>query len=386
MLEPPNVPDRYLLKNVEELCLLEEPYIKSEKTEKLFLNAMKEIVSWHKKKSSFYLKLIESKNFALENIDNINELLKLPFVTAEFFKRHEVLSIDKKDVYLHLTSSGTTGQKSQIFFDKWTISVAQRMVDLIFNYYNWVTPEKKCNYLLYSYEPLHSEGIGTAYTDNFLCKYAPINDLCYAIKYLNRTEHRFDLFGVVDKLIKYQSDGLPVRIFGFPSFLYFTIEYLKERKIKLNLNPESLVFLGGGWKGYQDKAINKIEFYGLVEEYLGIPNCRLRDGFGSVEHCIPYIECQCHNFHVPIWSKVFIRNVKTLEANTYDQIGYLNFISPYITSTPAINVLMNDLAILHPANSCKCGMEAEWFEVVGRASHSSGKSCAISASEILKKF
>ena len=152
----------------------------------------------------------------------------------------------------------------------------------------------------------------------------------------------------------------------------------------LKLHPESLVFLGGGWKGNADKQISKEELYSLIEEMLGIPNNRLRDGFGSVEHCVPYIECSNHEFHVPVWSRVFIRDVETLKALNYGEKGFLHFISPYITSMPAHSVIMGDMASLHEAKSCGCGSPTPYFRIHGRAGISKNKSCALAASELLK--
>lgn len=107
----------------------------------------------------------------------------------------------------------------------------------------------------------------------------------------------------------------------------------------VKLHAESLVFLGGGWKGHADKQIDKKDLYQLAEEMLGIPNARLRDGFGSVEHCIPYIECKNHEFHVPVYSRVFIRDVESLQVLSFNEKGFLHFVSPYITSMPPIQSL-----------------------------------------------
>ena len=298
-----------------------------------------------------------------------------------------MLSIPSKDIYLHLTSSGTQGQKSQVFFDEWTIKSAQCMVDAIFKYYGWITPQVKCNYILFSYETEASSKLGTSYTDNFLCKYAPINEVFCALKLTGGVpeKHEFDVFGTINSFVKYSKQEHPTRIFGFPAFLYFSLKRMKDLKMPpLKLHPESLVFLGGGWKGYADQQIDKFELYKLVEEMLGIPNERLRDGFGSVEHCIPYIECSEHEFHVPIWSRVFIRDTQDLSLKNYGEKGFLHFISPYITSMPAHSVIMGDLASLHEGETCACEIPTPFFKIYGRAQASKNKSCAITASELLK--
>ena len=260
------------------------------------------------------------------------------------------------------------------------------MVDFIFEEYHW-TQTTPANYLLYSYEPQRELKLGTSYTDNFLTKYAPVKNLVYALKSNGKSGHDFDLYGCIQALQDFAEQGLPVRIFGFPAFFYFTIQRMIDLGHKpLKLHPDSLVFLGGGWKGHADQAIDKSKFYDLVESQLGIPNERLRDGFGSVEHSIPYIECKNHNFHVPIYSKVIIRDLTSLRALGYGKRGFLHFLSPYITSVPAHSIMMGDLAVLYPAQDCGCGIQSDWFTILGRAGISKNKSCAIAASELLRGF
>ncbi len=372
------------MQNIAKLCLAKDPY--TDLDDDLFLLAMKENILWHRDQNSFYDRLLEFKNYRSNTLQQIDDLKNVPFILATFFKQYELLSVSRDEVALHLTSSGTTGQKSQIFFDKWTIGVAQGMVDEIFRYYNWIETESDVNYLLYSYEPVKKhEKLGTAYTDNFLCKYARPNSVHYALKESSPGKYEFDLFGTVEALERFSLEGLPVRIFGFPAFFYFTLEYLAAMGGVSNmLNPNSLVFLGGGWKNHQNKAIKKMELYKMANDILGIPDERLRDGFGSVEHCIPYIECANHNFHIPKWSRVLIRDVATLEPVEYGISGYLNLISPYITSVPANSVLMTDLAKMFPARSCGCGIETPYFEIVGRAGTTASKSCAVNALDLLK--
>lgn len=385
MVQKLSVPDTEKLKTVQAVCDLPDPYVALEDNDEKFVEAMKEVTAWHMNKCDYYGKLAAAQKFKPESLKTLKDCLGIPHLWAHFFKSHEVLSVPQKDVFLHLTSSGTTGQKSQIFFDEWTIRSAQRMVDLIFEKYGWVTPEQKCNYILFSYETESSSKLGTAYTDNFLCKYAPVNQVFTALKLTGSGSHEFDCFGTIDAFIDFARQGLPVRLFGFPAFFYFALERMKKLGIPpVKMHPDSLVFLGGGWKGHADKAIEKNAFYSLVEEMLGIPNERLRDGFGSVEHCVPYVECKNHEFHVPVWSRVFIRDVETLKPLEFNQKGFLHFISPYITSMPAHSVIMGDMASLHSPESCGCGLPTPYFRIHGRAGLSKNKSCALAASELLK--
>lgn len=383
----PRVPDPGRLAKIEALCSIDKPYASygHSAADRLFVEAMQESIRWHTDLSPFYRRLIEQHSFDVKTLSSIEDCARIPFVLASFFKAHEIVSVPREQIFLHLTSSGTTGQKSQVFFDEWSIRSAQRMVDFIFREYGWITPEKKANYLLYSYETEPDSKLGTAYTDNFLCKYAPVNSGFYALRLTGKGTHEFDVFGCIEALRRYEKEGLPVRIFGFPAFFYFTLQRMQDLGLPpLKLSPESLVFLGGGWKGHVDKAIDKRSFYAQVEAQLGIPDSRLRDGFGSVEHCIPYVECEAHQFHVPVWSRVYIRDVKTLEPLPNGKKGFLHFVSPYITSMPAQSVLMGDLASLHDGNSCSCDLKTPYFTVHGRAGTSINKSCAIAATELMR--
>ena len=110
---------------------------------------------------------------------------------------------------------------------------------------------------------------------------------------------------------------------------------------------------------------------------------RVRDSFGAVEHGIPYTECERHQFHVPVWSKVVIRDLRTLEPKGFREPGFLQFLTPFVTSVPAHSLMMGDLATLYPGTDCGCGISAPYFVVHGRAGTSKNRSCAIAASELL---
>ena len=373
---------------IKKLCETTSPYLSSKEIDSLFVKAINEAITWHRKRNRYFSKLLNEHNINENSITSIDECSKLPLIHANFFKTHTLKSVKDKDIILTLTSSGTSGQKSQMFFDNWSINSARNMIDYIFDFYKWNQPDKEMNYLLYTYETLPDSKLGTAATDNYLIKFGKAKNIFYALKLtdIDNVSHEFDVFGTIETLKAYESEGLPVRILGFPSFMYFTLKRMAALKMKpLKLNPYSMTLFGGGWKGYANQQISKFELYKMIEYWLGIPEKNCRDGYGSVEHAIPYIECCNHQFHIPIWSRVFIRDVKTLEPLKFGNPGFLHFVTPYITSVPAISVLMGDLAILHPPEKCGCSLETPYFEILGRAGTSATKSCAIAASELLER-
>lgn len=380
LTDPAAVPDHVRLAAVQRLCDITDPYRHDALTDDLFVTAMNESNDWHARRSSFYRSLLAGTEPWVSTAD----ITRQPYVHANFFKMHKVLSVPREDIAAHATSSGTTGQKSQMFWDNWTVRSGQRMVARIFDHYGWIDEQEPVHYLLYTNQPQPGLRLGSSRTGQFLTGFAPIASLSYGLAHTG-TGHEFDAFGAIRALQHFAEDGGPVRIFGFPAFLSFTLDRMAAMGIPpLRLNERSLVLFGGGWKGNADKQLAKRELYPRISEQLGIPDERIRDGFGSVEHSIPYIECARHRLHVPTWARVLIRSVRTLAPLPFGERGYLQFVSPYITSVPAQSVLMGDLASLHTPEECGCGTPTPWFEVHGRAGISRNRNCALAAAELLK--
>lgn len=381
-LAPLDVPDPRALAAIQRLADISEPYRPFSETDSLFAEALNEANAWHAQRSPFFGTLWRSRTRPA--LTTAADAAQLPYLHANFLKQHELLSIPREEVVLHATSSGTTGQRSQMFFDTWSLRAGQRMVARILDHYGWITPDQPVNYLIFAYEPTPDSSRGTTFTTNYYCEFAPVKGVFHALRHTG-TGHAFDPFGCVDTLIRYAEEGLPVRMFGFPSFLSFTLERLRARGVPpLALPADSLVLLGGGWKGHADRRIGKKELHDRVEERLGIPPSRVRDGYGSVEHSIPYFECARHHFHVPAWSRLFVRDVRTRRVLPYGERGYPHFLAPHMTSAPVHSVLMGDLVSMYPGAECGCGIETPYFAVHGRAGTGKNRSCAVAAAELMK--
>lgn len=377
-----NVPSPDLI-SVQKLWAYKDPF-DFEATERKFIKSIREISSYHYHNNAFYKVYLDMNDFNPENIHTMDDITKIPLIHANFYKTHVVKTAKDKDIILNLTSSGTTGQKSQMFYDPFTIFASDKSADTQFEKYDLITDEP-VNFLLYSYEPAKNVNVGTLRTRQMMRRYAKENEVVYALKYTG-DGHEFDLFGCIDALLKFEKQGLPVRLLGFPAFLYFTLEKMREMGYPpLKLNPKSLVMMGGGWKGFVDKQLSPNEFRTYIKSRLGLSHERCRESYGAVEHGVAYIDCPNHHFHVPIYSRAFIRDVKTLEVLPYGNPGFLNLVSAMNTAVPVVSLMLGDLAILHEGDSCGCGISTPWFEIIGRAGTSKNKSCAIAAAELLRK-
>ncbi|MDY7806665.1 acyl-protein synthase [Burkholderia stagnalis] len=369
---------------VTEFCALKDPYRVTRNSKRLFDRAMREMVAFHYAHTPGYARWLAAHDLSFESARSITDWSRLPPLFARYFKQHLVLSHTGHEA-LELTSSGTTGQVSRMRYDARSIAAVQSMVVRIFQHYGWSAPRKRSNYLILNYEPTNSMRHGAAYTDEFLRRFSTARHIDYALRH-DGDDYRFDVFGATRALQKFACDGYPVRIMGFPALLWFILEHMRKTDCSpLNLADDSLVFLGGGWKTYADFEVPKATLYQRISDQLGIPADRCRDGYGALEHPVPYVECANHRFHVPVYARVYIRDTRTFECLPYGRRGFFHAASPFITSSPAHSIVMSDLATLHPAQSCSCGLEAEWFELHGRAGTHVARNCAFAASEFLPR-
>jgi phenylacetate-coenzyme A ligase PaaK-like adenylate-forming protein len=352
-------------------------------SEDLFLEAMKESVTHHRLNNAFYHKLLDEHHFNVEQIRTLEDLVSIPPIPANFFKYHEILSVSPSDVEVHATSSGTLGQKSQVFLDKASVDLGTKMIIKSMKYHKFISLIPT-NYVLLGYEPMAGNEMGNVKILTGMTRFAPAKEKVFALRPIGDT-YQVDYFGIQSALKRFEKQKLPVRIFGFPSYLYMVLKMMKDLNMKpLKLNKRSLVLTGGGWKKFDNQRIDKRELYKMVEELLGIPSENCRDFFSAVEHSVAYPECKNHHMHVPIWSRVVIRDVKTLEPLGYNQAGFLNFISPLVSSMPISSIIMGDIAILRDGKDCGCGISMPYFEIVGRAAGGKNKTCAVTASELMQ--
>lgn len=369
--------------SVQQFCAKTTAYQPDAQTEVAFITAMRDITRWHQQRSPWYRGLLAQQGVDVEALNSLEDVLNLPLVHANFFKQHEVLSVPEEQIAVHLTSSGTTGQKSQMFFDAPTIGAARRMVDDVMQA-RGIVSDQPANYLVNAYEPYEGLKVGTSNTNQYLMRYAPPAKVFWSLRAVGQGRHEFDAFGALATLQDYAKDKQPTRIIGFPAFLHFALQRMQALNMEpLHLPEGSCVIFGGGWKGHADQAISKEELHQSISHWLGIPSERIMETFGSVEHSIPYVDCHLHHLHAPMWSRVVVRDVRNLQPVADGQPGFLSFASPYISSVPAHNVVMGDLAIRHAPGSCGCGNPSAWFEVLGRAGTSSNKSCAAAAAQLL---
>ncbi len=369
---------------VKSLYNVGDPFLFDEKAGALFLKAMRESFNAHYSGCDFFRKLCVANNFDINCLNLFSDIYDIPYIFVNTFKERDIVSIPESSVKLELTSSGTGGRKSRIVLDKISLERIVKIVRKVYDALGMCDPEREVNYICFTYDPRAAKNLGTAFSDKVLTSLAPANEIYYAIQF-DKAKNDFFLNenGVKQQILKYARDKKrPIRILGFPAFIYKTlIELKKETGRNFKFGSGSFVLTGGGWKGEAGQEIEKFRFKSVIGEILGMPPENVRDLFGMVEHGIPYVECRLSNMHVPVYSRAVVRHPLSGRILGYGTAGVLHLYTPYINSTPSISLLCTDKAIIR--KNCRCGIPGDYIELLGRGGIVKHKGCAVHAAELL---
>lgn len=368
---------------VDRLIWIKDAF--SPHTDDAFLAAMKRAFSHHYQNCEPYRKLCDLRGFSPGSLRDYWQISEIPYIFVSVLKERKLTSVPDEDIALVLTSSGTSGQKSATYLDKLSLKRIRKIVWNIYASFDMADKKERVNYLCFTYDPGVAKNLGTAFSDKLLTGLTGVNEVEYAIKYDKKIgDFRLDKEGCYATLERFSAMKMPMRILGFPSFLYEVLgDYVRTTGRSFSFGRRSFIITGGGWKTLGDKEVPKEVFRHEVSSWLGIPKENIRDLFGMVEHGVPYCECEKGNFHVPIYSRVFIRHPRDLRILPPGEAGILHLITPYLHSFPAISLLCTDIGRL--IHDCPCGRKMPYIDLLGRGGVRKHKGCAIAALDILEK-
>ena len=368
------------MKYLDKLFAIKDVLNHTEESDHIFTEAMKEAWDYHYHRNEIFRNICDAEQFDINTVKTPDDTARIPHLLVEAFKWYDLLSVDKSEIVATFTSSGTSGQKSHISWDKGSKERQTLMREHIVESYG-LKSDEKVNYLIFAYSPAVSESKGAAYAHQMYATFAPANKKVFAIDADENGKAFFSEKRCTDTFTDYQKDGIPLRIVGFPAFIYDTLLFMKANNLRFRFPKDSLIFIAGGWKTAEKESIPFDEFADLTKEFLGIDEHRIRDIYGFVEHGVPYMTCEHHHFHVPVYSRAFIRKPGTLELLPEGEKGLLHVVSPYNLAQPAISILSTDYAVVR--SGCACGREGQYIELKGRAGLKKHEGCAITATELL---
>lgn len=350
-------------------------------TDRLFLQAVRENCAFQYANCPEYRTILDHFGFLPQDLRCYEDLGRLPFLPTLLFKKRRMFSMPPHRLWVKATSSGTGGQFSRVGFEPSGLLCGLHMVLRVGRMRRLFSPTP-ANYVLFGYKP--HRGNQTAVTKTALGAtfFTPALHRSYALRFQDGA-YSPDLEGTVDALQAYSRSRFPTRLMGFPSYTYFVLKMMEDRGIRLRLQPGSLVMLGGGWKQFYTEQVEKEVLYDLAHRVLGVEEDHIVEFFGAVEHPILYCDCPNHHFHVPVYSRVIIRDVDTLEPLPLGRPGLVNLITPMVRGTPLLSVMTDDLGVLHEGGTCGCGIRSPYLEILGRMGLRDIKTCAAGAAELL---
>jgi phenylacetate-coenzyme A ligase PaaK-like adenylate-forming protein len=343
---------------------------------------MQEAFAHHYIGSEALQRLCAEQRFFPWNLKRLEQLSRIPYFFVTALKYAQVRSVPEEEIVLTLRSSGTTGQTSAIYLDRTSLRRIKRVVRHIYDDLNMVD-RRRTNYLCFTYDPEVAKDVGTAFSDKLLTGLTGVNHVCYAIVWdQERNDWHLDVPRVARTLERYERSGRPFRVLGFPAHTWSVLRQVVEMRGGKNFQfgPHSYVITGGGWKNFDSQEIDKDVFREQVGRWLGIPSRHVRDLYGMVEHGVPYCECERFRMHVPVYSRVLVRDPLTLQVLPSGREGLLQFLTPYHNSFPAISLLTTDRGKIE--NACRCGRRSPVLHLLGRAGVTKHKGCAIAALKV----
>lgn len=353
----------------------------TEGSEDLFVSAMKENCIHHAANCPGYKKILDKFSFDPSTISSFDDVVKIPFIPTLYLKHHDLQSVPLRKQLIKATSSGTSGKMSKVSLDLKTVLDGAKMVINVGKYHKlWSI--KPVNYIVFGYQPTKSNQTAVSKTALGFTFFAPAKSRTFALE-AGEGGYKLSWDKVLAAMKRCSESSFPMRTIGFPAYTYFLLRDMKEKGIKYQMPKGSMVTLGGGWKQFYTEKVEKEEFYALVKEVLGIDEDHIVEFFGAVEHPILYTDCKCHHFHVPVYSRVVIRDPDTFLPLPDGQAGLVNLMTPMMHATPVTSIMTDDLGVLH-SEGCPCGAKSPWLEIIGRVGVGDIVTCAAGADEYLK--
>lgn len=337
---------------------------KREEKQYFLLEKLNELTEFHKKRCVPYKQMLEKtrKSTYASHIEDV------PFLPVHLFKMIDFMSIEQKDVFKVLTSSGTTGQQvSKIFLDKET---AQAQTKALAAVVHPILGDKRLPMIIVDTKNILKD------RQSFSARGAGILGFSHFGRnhfYLLDENMRVDWDGLVHFLNKHK--GEKILLFGFTFIVW---KYFYEEAVKNNIRldmGESVLVHGGGWKKLKDEAVSERMFKKMLQEQFNIQ--RVHNYYGMVEQVGSiFIECSYGHLHAPVYADIIVRDPFTFQSLPFGREGVIQVLSMLPKSYPGHSLLTEDIGIILGEDDCPCGWRGKYFSVAGRIPRAEVRGCS----------
>tara|TARA_A100001015_G_scaffold77031_2_gene85548 strand:+ start:3882 stop:4910 length:1029 start_codon:yes stop_codon:yes gene_type:complete len=311
-----------------------------------------------------------------KNLFDSNDVITisdLPFLPASLFKKMELFSVSRNNIFKTLFSSGTSGQsRSKIFLDK---ENAVNQINSLVQIISEKIGKKRVPMLVldsltqtanrtsFSARGAGILGFSIVGSKKFYALDGEMEIQSSEIKNFLKTEQKTKKF-----------------IYGFTSIIWEEILEKLENNAKILKDQKCILVHGGGWKKLSDLNISAEEFNSSVRRKLG-PNIEIFEYYGMVEQTGSiFMGCEEGYLHTNQFNDIIIRDPDNLSLIENGEIGVIQSLTTLATSYPGFSILTEDLGVIYgnseDQTKCACGREGKFFKVLGRLPKSEIRGCS----------
>lgn len=297
----------------------------------------------------------------------------VPLVYNDMFKTHLVASFPLEKAVLGCLTGGTTSltQRGRIFRDedgkKLVFGANKRMTGA------YLFPDfeagKRCRILILAPSPEMAPSMGMAIGMDQTRTHFGTPDSQFL---LGRTG--IDINGLLKALREAEASGVPVAIIGATSAYVYFFQACRRKKLSFKLPRGSRICDGGGYRG-RFGPVSRDDYYGMVEEILGVPSSHCVNVLGEAETSTNLFDDPLRRFvkglpprdrirPVPPWSRVLAMDIDTLEPLPDGKIGLMAHWD--LANVPTVLAVITD-------NLGYTADQGRGCEIVGRAKLEGGK-------------
>lgn len=340
--------------------------------EKIFTSDIMQAVNWHYQNSFEFKSFCQNQGFSPSKNYNVDEI---PFIPVSLFKKIDFLSVPKDSIIKTLYSSSTTGIPSKIMIDQITSDNQRNVANKILSDF---LGKIRRHFIVFDSESTIKSINGDLSSRNTAIR--GMLPLAKSMSFILDDNLELDI-NLFDKEISKIKKDESICYFGF-TWLAYGI-YLKNKnnnefkKIVARTSGWDKIFLHiGGWKKLQDIAVSKEDFSADMSEFLDLFPSRVIDFYGMTEQLgTVYPDCKEGFKHIPVYSELIIRDLKTLAPVGIGKSGFIQLLSPLPHSYPGISILADDIGKIVGIDDCKCGRKGKYFIFERRSEKAELKGC-----------
>ena len=343
--------------------------------EQRLLTEMQEMIRRHRVASPLFDRICEATGWKSDQ--PATALDQLPFLPAQYFKEagERLVSVPKEQQIRSLSSSATSGRASTVVLDQ---STARRQVRAVVNTLSQFIGPQRRPMLVCDVPP------AAARSGEISARAAAmLGFMTFASSYRHVLNIEAGNRMAIDEAALERAhaqaikDGKPVTVIAFTFLLYTALlETLDRAGRAFTLPPGSTILHIGGWKGLEDRKVDRMQLAATAERVFGIGIDRIVDCYGFTEQMgTLYLECSAGKKHAPAFADVIVRDPLTMAVLPDGQTGAGQFLSLVPESYPGNSILTDDLVCITGRESCSCGRLGTTFEVLGRHKSAEVRGC-----------